>query len=129
MEKTVLLVDNDEEFALESKEMLECNGFKVELASNSQEALEKFHQNKPDIVFTEIMLENIDSGFTLCYSIKKETPDIPIVILSDIVRKTGIVFDLNSKEEKDWIKADEFVNKPVTPANVLCRAQKYLDHN
>ena len=72
------------------------------------------------------MLESVDAGFSLAYSMKKEKPEVPIIILSDIVRKTGIVFDLNSKEEKEWIKADEFVNKPVNTASLVCRVKKFL---
>lgn len=129
MEKTVLLVDKDEEFIQVNKEVLEAHGFKVDSAQTVQEAMERFQKSKPDIIVTEIMLEHVDSGFTLCYSVKKVDPEMPIIILSDIVRQTGIVFDLNSKEEKEWIKADEFVNKPVSPATVLCKIRKYLEHN
>lgn len=126
MEKTVLLVDKDEEFLEISREGLVSQGFKVALANSAKEAMEKFTSIKPDLVITEIMLENVDSGFTLVYSMKKEKPEVPIIILSDIVRKTGIMFDLNSKEEKDWIKADEFVNKPINPASLGCRVKRFL---
>ena len=126
MEKTVLLVDKDEEFLEINREGLVSQGFKVALANSAKEAMEKFNSIKPDLVITEIMLESVDAGFSLAYSMKKEKPEVPIIILSDIVRKTGIVFDLNSKEEKEWIKADEFVNKPVNTASLVCRVKKFL---
>ncbi|EKE02266.1 MAG: Response regulator SaeR [uncultured bacterium] len=126
MEKTVLLVDKDEEFLEINRQELVAQGFKVALANSAKEAMEKFNSVKPDLVITEIMLENVDAGFSLAYSMKKEKPEIPIIILSDIVRKTGIVFDLNSKEEKDWIKADEFINKPVNASSLVCRVKRFL---
>ena len=74
MDKTVLLVDNDQEFIEINKKALENEGFKVEFANNSKDALTKILETKPDLVLTEIMLENSDSGFSLCYSIKKRIP-------------------------------------------------------
>jgi CheY-like chemotaxis protein len=75
---------------------------------------------------TEVMLENNDSGFNLAKNAKDKYPEMPIVILSDVVRQTGILFELDSADEKVWIKADKFINKPVNPAKLACSIKKLL---
>lgn len=126
MGKNILFVDNDEESVAINKAAFEAEGYKVNLVNSAEEALKKLDESKPDLILTEIMLENNDSGFSLCYSAKKKYPDVPIIILTDIVRKTGITFEMNSKYEKEWIKADEFIQKPVNQESLVCKIKKYL---
>lgn len=126
MTKNILIVDNDKSVTEKNKKQLELEGFAVTVAETAKEAREKLEQLKPDLILTEIMLENNDSGFSLCYAAKKKYPDVPVIILSDIVRQTGVNFSLNSEEEKDWIKADELIHKPVYAANLACRIKRYL---
>ena len=57
---------------------------------------------------------------------KKENPVLPVLIVTDVLRKTGIAFELNSKNEKSWIKADELLNKPISQGNLLGNVKKYL---
>lgn len=126
MTKTILLVDNDKQTVKENSEYLEEYGFAVKTADTSKEALEATEKFKPDAVITEIMLEHVDSGFTLCHNLKKKYPDMPVIILSDIVRKKGIEFDVKTKEQRDWINADEFIDKPVRPETVACIIGRYI---
>ena len=88
-------------------------GFNSILFETSSETLEYIEENKPMLVISEIMLERKDSGFYLCYSIKEKYPDVPIIIVSSISNETGIRFGLNTKEEKEWIKADVFLDKNI----------------
>jgi len=126
MQKNVLLVDNDAEYIEANKKAFEDDGFHVTTASTSLDALDKLNEYTPDIIVTEIMLENKDSGFTFCYHSKKKHPEVPVIILSEVVRKTGITFNLSTREDKDWIKADEFINKPISPVSLVCRAKRLL---
>ncbi|OGI17110.1 MAG: hypothetical protein A2287_09120 [Candidatus Melainabacteria bacterium RIFOXYA12_FULL_32_12] len=126
MEKNILLVDSDEELLSAHKEALEADGFNIISATSTKDALDKLNELKPDLILTEIMLEYKDAGFSLCYHAKKKYPDVPVIILSDVVRKTGITFNLGSKEEKDWIKADEFIHKPVNKNSLVCRIKRLI---
>lgn len=126
MSKNILMIDSDKELVDINKKALESQGFQVKTLGTAKEALEYLTTSKPDLILTEIMLENKDSGFSLCYSVKKRYPDVPIVILSDVVRNTGISFGLNTKDEKNWIKADEFIHKPVSAAYLVNKVAKHL---
>jgi len=126
MEKNILIVDTDSEINEINKKALECQGFQVTCAESAKEALNVLNASKPDLIVTEVMLENNDSGFGLAKSAKDKYPEMPIIILSDIVRKTGILFELDSDDEKAWIKADKFINKPVNPAQLASKIKKLL---
>lgn len=126
MGKNILLVDNDTILAEANKQELESKGYKVTLTTTSIEALNKLDAFKPDLVITEIMLENVDSGFALCHNARKKYPELPIVILSDVVRKTGVAFGASTKEEKDWVKANEFVYKPISISSLSNIIDKYI---
>jgi CheY-like chemotaxis protein len=126
MSKNILIVDNDCDSLKSSKKALEGAGFTVSEATTSEEALKKLEGSKPDLILTEVMLEHKDSGFSLCYLAKKKLPSTPIIILSNVVSETGISFNLASPEEKDWIKAEEFLHKPVNPATLVSKVKRYL---
>jgi CheY-like chemotaxis protein len=59
------------------------------------------------------MMDLPDAGFTLCYHIKKIDPTIPVIIVSIAHSETGLDFDATTREERNWVKADAFLAKPV----------------
>ena len=108
-----LLVDNDTAFVSSMKRHLEELGFHVETALTGKEARNCADRRHFDLVVTEILLEHQDSGFLLCYEIRKQSPDTRIVIVSGISFRTGIHFDLSSADAKTWIKADSILDKEI----------------
>ena len=111
--KNALVVDNDPDFVSAMRTHLSALGFRVETAASLAEALKRADQNRFDLVVTEILLEHQDSGFLLCYEIRKQSPDTRIVIVSGISFRTGIHFDLSSADAKAWIKADSILDKEI----------------
>lgn len=111
--KTILIVDNDLDFLALERTHLEHAGYNVVSAENSTAAQEALAANKVDLVVLEVMLEHTDSGFALCYHIKKSFPNVPIIIVTAVAAKTGIEFDAATAEEKSWIKADVLLAKPA----------------
>jgi len=111
--KTVLLVDDDQDFRLQTQMRLEQSGFAVKCAGSQKEAellLEKFH---PDIAVVDLMLEHQDSGFVLSYHIKKKYPRVPVILVTGVAAETGLEFDSTTGEERSWIKADRVLAKPI----------------
>lgn len=126
MSKTILLVDNDKKAIQENTEFLKQSGYNVTVAETAKEALEAVSKSKPDAVVTEIMLEQVDAGFGLCYHLKKDYPELPILVVSDIVRQKEINFGVNTQEQRVWIKADAFIDKPVRPEAIACMLGKHI---
>jgi len=64
----------------------------VFVANNSRKAFEIFEAELPDAVATDLMMEEMDSGFMLTYQIKKTEhgKKIPVIILTSATYVTVI---------------------------------------
>jgi CheY-like chemotaxis protein len=111
--KTVLLVDDDPDFLFQQKVQLESIGFKVLSAGGRKEANKILAQSTPDVAVVDLMMEEADGGFTLCYKIKQKNNKIPVIIITSVTSETGIEFDAATDEERSWVKADALLAKPV----------------
>jgi len=111
--KTVLVVDDDDDFRWQQKVQLEAAGFNVLEAANLADAQKALEATRPDIALVDLMMEEVDAGFTLCYHIKKKDPTIPVILISAVTSETGMEFDAATPEERSWVKADAMLAKPV----------------
>ncbi len=111
--KTILLVDDDADYLFQMKLQIEKFGFNVITADGQKEGEELLETTKPDLAIYDLMMENDDSGFILSYKTKKKYPDVPIIIATAVAAETGIAFGLQSESEKQWIKADLFLEKGI----------------
>jgi CheY-like chemotaxis protein len=112
-QQTILIVDDDPDFLLQTRVQLEAAGYDV-LAAESQEAAEELlAATRPDAAVLDLMMENQDAGFALAYRIKKIDEAIPVLLVSGVTSETGLEFDAATEEERSWVKADAFLSKPV----------------
>lgn len=110
---TILVVDDDEDFLLQEKLQLEAAGFKVLAAGTRRKAEDLFVQGRPDLAILDLMMEDIDAGLSLCHQMKKARPDLPVILVTSVMRDTGIELDASTEEERSWIQADAVLDKPV----------------
>ena len=110
---TILLVDDDQDYLLQLQAKIQHFGFKTITAEGQKEAEELIEKTKPDLAILDLMMENEDSGFILCYKMKKKYPDVPIIIATGVAAETGITFDINDENNRKWIKADRFLDKGI----------------
>ena len=63
--------------------LLERHGFEVVTAEDGEEGYAVFHDHMPriDIVITDLMMPKL-SGTELCKRIKKERPEVPVVLVT-----------------------------------------------
>lgn len=111
--KTVLLVDDDPDFLYQQRLLFETTGFEVVTAENESRATELLAEQRVDLAVIDLMMDNPDGGFTLCYRIKKKDASIPVILVTSVNDETGLEFDASTKDERRWIKADAFLAKPV----------------
>jgi DNA-binding response OmpR family regulator len=114
-DKKILLVDDDLDLLEQNKILLESKGFKVVTAEGSKKGWEIFKQELPDAAILDLIMEEHDSGFILSYKIKKDEhgKNIPVFILTSATYITGFKFGASTEEEKEWIKCDGILNKPI----------------
>ena len=116
--KIHLLVVEDEESFIDALEIgLDREGFKVTIARNGQEALDKFEEGKFDAILLDLMLPKV-SGLDVCRTIRAKS-DIPIIIVSAKSEEVDMVLMLE-------IGADDYVTKPYRLRELVARIREVL---
>ena len=110
--KLILIVDDDIDYLFQMKHHVESFGFEVKTAESLKEAEEAL-SNKPDLAILDLMMETQDAGFVLAYKIKKRYPDVPVIIATAVTAETGLSFHLDTEQDKQWIKADLYLEKGI----------------
>jgi len=126
--KTIMVVDDDGDYRFQQRVQLEAAGFAVVEADGTEQAMEELEKTKPDLAVLDLMMEEMDAGFTLCYYIKKKYPDVPIILATAVTRETGLEFDAATNEERSWIKADVLLAKPVRFDQLRREIERLLGH-
>jgi two-component system alkaline phosphatase synthesis response regulator PhoP len=130
--KKILLVDDDVDLIEQNKLLLEAREYVVITASNAEQGWQLFLKEKPDAAVVDLIMEEHDSGFILSYKIKKDKHgmNIPVYILTSATYLTGYKFGASTDEEKEWIRCDEIINKPVVIEDLIQKIENYyLTHN
>lgn len=110
----ILLVD-DEKFILKMYQTkLEHAGHRVETASNGKDALVRAKEDRPDLIFLDIVMSCMD-GFEALKQLKKDlaVKDVPVFML------TNIVSERDKKEALDLGAAGYFIKTETEPADLL----------
>lgn len=111
--KLVLIVDDDPDY-LEQLKMAVCGfGFETITAESKRDAEKILETTKPDICIFDLMMETQDSGFILAYKTKQKYPEVPVIIATAVTTETGMTFKVETEEDKNWIKADLYLEKGI----------------
>ncbi len=126
--KKVLLVDDDIDLLEQNKILLETRGFNVITAESAAEGIEMFKKEKPDAAIVDLIMEQHDSGFVLCHQIKRTDhgKNIPVFMLTSATYDTGFKFSARTDEEREWIKCDGILNKPVVIEDLLSKLENFF---
>jgi two-component system, OmpR family, response regulator len=111
--KLVLIADDDADYLFQMETMIKGIGFDVITAESQAQAEQLLETTKPDLAIFDLMMEQEDSGFILAYKTKRKYPNLPIIIASAATAETGFTFDLYNETDKNWIKADLYLEKGI----------------
>lgn len=114
MEKIkVLLVEDEESLALIIKDTLEANDFLIETARNGQEGLERFFENQPDVLVTDVMMPLLD-GFEMVRLIRQQNLTTPVLFLT--ARSS-----INDVVQGFELGANDYLKKPFGIQELIVR--------
>jgi DNA-binding response OmpR family regulator len=117
--KRLLLAEDDLMLASLLKYRLESGGYTVDLAADGREVKSYLAETLPDVIVSDIMMPYF-SGIELVDFLRSELKSrVPIIIISNAGNETNILnaFDLG---------ADDFISKPVSPAELMIRVDKLI---
>jgi DNA-binding response OmpR family regulator len=118
MNKTILIVDDDERLNDLLKKYFAQFNFKVDCAVHPDQCFKYLKNKMPDIIILDIMLPDMN-GFDVCRKIREKCKKIPIVMLT----ARGDVSDRIVGLE---LGADDYIPKPFEPRELLARIQAVL---
>jgi CheY-like chemotaxis protein len=123
---TILVADDDPDYLFQTVSGLERSGYKTVAVESQAEAESYISKFKPDLAIFDLMMENDDSGFILCYRLKKKYPDVPVILATAVARETGFSFSLDSENERNWIRADRYLEKGIRAEQLDMEITKLL---
>jgi CheY-like chemotaxis protein len=101
-------------------------GYKTVAVESQAEAESVISRFKPSLAIFDLMMESDDSGFILCYKIKRKYPDVPVILATAVSHETGLSFSIDSDQEKSWIRADRYLEKGIRPEQLDQEIMKLL---
>lgn len=119
MQKTILLVDDDNELRGFLKKLMLANNFKVMEAADGAAALEIVEKTPPDIVVLDFGLPKVP-GETVCVEIKKNHPEIVVIALTGKTESADVVHGLQ-------IGADDYMTKPFVAEELMARIRSRIN--
>jgi CheY-like chemotaxis protein len=130
MGKKILFIDDDVDLLEQNKTVLEAGGYEVRTALSGEQGLEEYRQFKPDLVILDLAMETLDAGFIVAHKIRQEEGGMnaKIYILTSAGRDTDFRFSVHTEEERKWIKADGYLEKPIRPSDLLNFIRKKVFH-
>jgi len=121
MEKTRILVVDDEQTVRLLVRRFLSDKFAVLEASDGEEAVDMARKHKPALILMDIMMPNMD-GYNACHAIKTDeaTKAIPVVML------TAVGYELNKKLAES-VGADGYITKPFALEKLLDTIGKFVE--
>jgi DNA-binding response OmpR family regulator len=117
----VLVVDDEDDIRELCRVNLEFEGFDVDDAPNGPRALEHVSRVRPDVIFLDLMMPEMD-GWEVLRRLKEDdaTADIPVVLLT---ARTG-----EDDQMRGWQEGIlEYVSKPFNPLSLVEWAKRAME--
>ena len=118
---TVLVIDDEKATLTMFRLFLRAYGYEVLVAENGKTGLDLVETQKPEIVFTDLKMPEMD-GFEVLKAIKKKAPHTEVIVITGHGDMDLVVQALN-------LDATDFINKPIRRSSLdaaLSRANKRL---
>ena len=115
--QTVLVVEDEESFIDALSVGLKREGFRVEIARDGMEALNRFDIINPDLVLLDVMLPRV-SGIDVCRQLRRRT-QVPIIMVTAKGAEIDTVVGLE-------VGADDYITKPYRLRELVARIRAVL---
>lgn len=123
LNKKILLIDDDEDFLMATRLILEKSGYQVVTAGDGKRGVEMVDTETPDLAIVDMMMETWGEGFTVVSKIRETDKGkaLPLIILSSV----DIQGPYQSFEPSDeFPKVNMILQKPIKAEDLV----RYIEH-
>ena len=108
--------------------VLERAGYRVVTASEPGAALSKMHEEKPDLIISDLMMTAMDSGFSFARTIKEDPnyADIPVILSTSVSSAMGLDFRPRTTAETAAMNVDAYFDKPLDARRLMAKVAELL---
>jgi len=120
-EKTVLVVDDEEDIIIYLATILKDAGFKVVTAFDGDEALRRVKEQEPDLISLDLVMPK-KSGIRFFYELRKnkQWSKIPVIIVTGHARDEKVRKEMDGLFEGKTISGPKtYLEKPVSPEDYV----------
>jgi len=111
--KKILIIEDEKDMVTGLKFNLEARDYTVIAAYDGEAGYQKALKEQPDLIILDLMLPKLN-GYEVCKKLKKEVPDLPIIMLTAKSQEAEIVTGLE-------LGADDYITKPFSVLELLAR--------
>ena len=111
--KKILIIEDEKDMVTGLKFNLEARDYAVITAFDGEAGYQKALEEMPDLVILDLMLPRLN-GYEVCKRLKKEIPELPIIMLTAKSQEAEIVTGLE-------LGADDYITKPFSVLELLAR--------
>jgi CheY-like chemotaxis protein len=122
--KKILIVDDDPDFVLAVRMVLEGEGYQVEEAGNGADALAKMRADLPDLVLMDVMMASPLDGYHTTQEIADDPQlrHVPIVMVS-VIEETKYASSFPTDQHLPIV---DFLAKPIEPKRLAAKVESWL---
>ena len=117
VQRTVVVIEDEEPIAAAVSARLRSEGFLVEVAGDGLVGVELVERVRPDLVVLDLMLPGLD-GLEVCRRIQRDHP-VPVLMLTARDSETDLLVGLA-------VGADDYLTKPFSPRELVARCHAIL---
>jgi CheY-like chemotaxis protein len=120
----ILVVDDDPDFLMICRSILEAEGYQVLEAINGSKALEVMHQDKPDLVLLDVMMSTTLEGVDVSKEMEADPnlKDVPVVMISSIATSEYA----SEFPDNERIPIEAWISKPIHPGVLLRTVRRFV---
>ena len=115
--ESILVVEDEANIARILTMYLEKDGYRVSVARDGQQGLERFEREHPDMVILDLLLPKMD-GLEVCRRIRRQS-FVPLLMLTAKKDETDKIVGLE-------LGADDYMTKPFSPREMVTRVRAIL---
>lgn len=122
---TILVVDDDDDYAESIAAFLGAHGYRVLRARSGAEGVRLARSERPDLVLMDVMMEERTAGFFAIQEMRRDPAleSVPIFVVSSIY---SAIPGFRVSPEAGWLRHDGFLAKPVDFDELLARVRERL---